>query len=148
MPNLGIQPGPHWWVRRWVLSPLCHPCTPMPMPQCKGTCKCIHVLHNSSLKTKGKSVRISTLMRTINRWIRIAKIKENILTERDNFGLWALGVATWIHLQTSKSSPAILWLSTLIRDSFPLKKRTALFQAPINLCLFLRKKAKLFKCQH
>ena len=65
-----------------------------------------------------------------------------MLTKRADFGLWALGVATWIHLQTSKSSPAILWLSTRMRDSLPLKNRTALFQAPSNLCLFLKEKKK------
>lgn len=61
------------------------------------------------------------------------------LTASDNLGLRGLGVAMCIHLQTSKSSPAILWLSTRMRDSFALRNRTALFHALDNLCLLRQK---------
>lgn len=61
------------------------------------------------------------------------------LTASDNLGFRGLGVAMCIHLQTSKSSPAILWLSTRMRDSFALKNRTALFHALDNLCLLRQK---------
>lgn len=74
------------------------------------------------------------------RWIILLSQWEQLLTESDSLGLWGLGVAIWIQRQTSKSSPAILWLSTRIRDSLALKNRTALFHALESLCLFEKRK--------
>lgn len=88
----------------------------------------------------GTPVHLSTISPTKGlKKLYHTTITEELLTESDSLGLWGLGVAIWIHRQTSKSSPAILWLSTRIRDSLALKNRTALFHALESLCLFEKK---------
>lgn len=84
--------------------------------------------------------RPSAQLNIPTRWIILLSQWEQLLTESDSLGLWGLGVAIWIQRQTSKSSPAILWLSTRIRDSLALKNRTALFHALESLCLFEKRK--------